>query len=247
MRIIERCLINVALRTRRMERVGSIERLFLIRAGKRDASIGLPKEGNDGRWMTAYIQREVGSCNETLSRRQQLIQKRMMVHYAHAKELAGNIQQVESEAAQVIKRIPEAPTEEEAYIRKHGEEELTDEQVCKRRVREYERTRQKIEEEAALIRGKADDDVKKLIKEESFISQVEELLEIYSSRIIYHSISRIEVYWNSFYANNKDNARMPAFYQHELGDVTRIDFKKLHAEEHELIGHVLGKYKEDAA
>ena len=247
MSILDRFLISATLRSRAMARVGPVEKLLLTRAGKADAKVGLPKESSDGKWLTAYIQREIGSCNETISERLQLIQNRMKMHYAHATELAGNIQQVENDAAKVLERIPPVPTEEETGYRKNGEEELTDDQVHKRRIREYDRARQQIEEQAETIMERASDDIRDLIKEESFISQVENLFDIFIARMTAHSHQRIDAYWNVLYSNCKENAGIPAFYQHESADITKVDFRELHAKEHALIDKVLGKYKEEAA
>ncbi len=247
MRVIEKWYLGIALKNRKRARVGPVEKLFLTKAGKDDAKVELPKEGVDGRWMTAFIQREIGSCRETIAKKLLVVQNKLFDHYANAMELVGKIQYVEKKAARVLEEIPEEPTDEELNCRRSGEEELTKEQVQKRRIREYEKQKLSLEEKADSILDEAADDVKKLIREESFISQVENLVDIYVARVTNHSRQRIDAYWNALYSYGTDKGRIPSYYQHEDEEASRVNFRDLHAKEHEKIAKLLEKYKEDAA
>lgn len=247
MRIIDKMMVGVTLKSKTMARIGYIERFFLKRAGLTDARAGLPKEWDGRMWLTAFIQKEKSACNETISKKMLIVQHRLQNHYVLAMELAGRIKQIENQANLIAKRFPAEPTDIELNHRKNGEDDLTDEQIHRRRRCEYEKARLRIEKEVADVMKRADDDIRSLFIEESFISQMEHLAEIYVLRIKNHSRQRIDVYWSVLYANCEGREKIPAYYPQEQPSNLEVDFRKLHDNEHELIDKVLGKYKGDAA
>ena len=231
------------LKSNRRAHVGFVSALLLKIEGRRDGKTGLPGKGQDNRWDSPAIQREIDSYKETTSKRLLKVQTLLAADYARALELAHRVSRAEAKAQELLQHLPPKPQEEELNVVKRGEESLSTAQTRQRRLREHDIEKNKIEYKAEQILCECDEDIKELIALESKLTQNENAVELYLERMRGLFRQRIDIYWKAAYSVVGSSNEMPVVYGNEALADSDADYFSLHHDEHAYIANIIEKYK----
>lgn len=221
-----------------------LERFVLHFTGKRDANFGLPNEDTDGTWTSPIIQRELNACNEAHNKIYGTLQTLLEDKYRTASELAEMIEFLEASGEKLKKEMPELPVIDGVFIRKHGEENLTDMQVQSRRMREYSKATSELTARIEEIEKELDTSYRKLIELKSYLQQKNNEADLACRRIRCHTQQRIDYYWNAAFHSSYERKRcIPVtFGLLPIPNVVQA-YRKMFGIQEEKINKVLDMYK----
>lgn len=235
--------LNRVLKYGKKSKLRMTEKISLGWRGVRDGYFGLPKENGDGEWTSPSVQREINACNETHHRIYGTLQIRLEGKCREAVRLADALRRDEVLGKALKEDMPRELTEEEKYERKYGEERLADSQICSRRLKEYERKKEKVRIRVEQLAKKAEAEYEELIKLKSYLLQKQEEAAIVCRRIRSHTQQRIDYYWiAASYAAGKKQRSIPAvFGQLPVSDAAGF-YEERHREERRKMEQVINQY-----
>lgn len=192
--------------------IGFIEALKLRHAGRRDGSLGLPKETDAGQWDSAYINRERDAYEELCGRMWGSLQVEEEGLYAHLEELTNSIAHRQAQLAESRLHLEESihNAELSAVFRKKGEEKLTDLQVKTRRENERNKKFTALREFISSLEKSISEDIDMFLELRSRIVEDNNTTRMICNRIKEHIMQRIDIYWNAAYLSHPNGEEMPA-------------------------------------
>ena len=225
-------------------KLGISEKITLRILGMRDANFGLPNEDTDGTWTSPIIQRELNACNEAHNKIYGTLQTLLEDKYRTASELAEMIEFLEASGKKLKREMPELPVIDGAFIRKHGEENLSDMQVQSRRMREYSKATSELTARIEEIEKELDTSYRKLIELKSYLQQKNNEADLACRRIRCHTQQRIDYYWNAAFHSSYERKRcIPVtFGLLPIPNVVQA-YRKMFGIQEEKINKVLDMYK----
>lgn len=240
------------LSTGRVKGIGFFEGIVLKITGRIDGTRNLPRECDDGHWISPHLDREVRSYDEFSSRMWGQLQIEEEDEYVRLGALMDSIVHTKAQLKTARAELKDALAYEgvPSTSRKHGESKLTDAQVAARRASERAKR-------LAPLRRRVSDLQSKLVAEvDEFSTLRNKIIEDNNStrmicaRVKDHLLQRMCVYWNSAMIKHSENARMPAVPSIEVTSRAEAVYMEPHKalmQRAELLSKSLSKEEKEAA
>ena len=191
--------------------VGPIESFLVRRQGKNDGSKGLPKQMQSGMWCSPWMKKDEAAYEESCSKAWGYVQLILTEEYALIGRLLDQAERIEGEVAELLAQKPEEPSASEQTYRMKGEEDLSEDQVRRRRNREFVRRTARYNARVTELKAQITETRKRLEEVLNYVLEVCKGTRMCCERVRNHVIQRRNLYWESAYANHARKADMPAF------------------------------------
>lgn len=211
-----------------LRKVGVWEGLWLRIAGRHDGALGLPREGADGRWTSAFVDHEVNGYAEFCSHMWALLQMENERDYARLNELTVSIPLTRARLDEVGTALEAARQEAQAAARKAGEDALTDDQVHARRAREQEKALLPLQEKLLALQTQLETETDEFFRTNSRLEENGNTIRMSIHRLREHVLQRLDVYWNAAMAVHPKGAAMPVVPAAALPLCDGEDYSRLH-------------------
>lgn len=210
--------------------IGFFEGIGLKIRGRIDGARNLPRENNDGSWVSPHLEREVRSFDEFASRMWGHLQIEEAEEYARLGSLMDSIVDTKAQLEAARADLREALSNEgkpDAF-RKHGESKLTDAQVATRRADERAKRMAPLRSRVSTLQGKLIAEVDEFSALRNKIIEDNNSNRMICARVRDHLFQRLNVYWNSALYKHSENARMPAVPSIEVAPRAEIVYMEPH-------------------
>lgn len=200
------------LRKAKPKQIGWFEKRALVRIGKKNGKIGLPREGADGKWNSPFIAKELKIYEELIARLLGEYQTNNEESFAKINVLLDRLE----ENKKTLEGLDAV-----SYERKNGESKMSDKQIVARRLSERGRLTGPLKKQIA-------DDTRELI---DLIHKVEEernTIAMICQRVKERTMARLTVYWEAAFTYHTDNSRMPVVPDVKFVDETETVFNNQH-------------------
>lgn len=232
--------------------IGFFEGIGLKIAGRIDGSRNLPRECDNGYWISPHLDREIRSYDEFSSRMWGHLQIEEENEYAHLGELMDSIvytrTQLETAKAKLKETLSYEGTPDNS--RKHGESKLTEAQVAARRTSERAKRLEPFKSQVSILQSKLVSEVDEFSALRNKIIEDNNSTRMICSRVKEHLLQRMDVYWNSALYKHSENARMPAVPSIEVtsrAETVYMEPHKVLMQKAEMISRSLSKDETEVA
>lgn len=184
-----------SLRRGRVRALGPVESMKMRTRGRSDARCGFPRQGEDGRWLSAALKQELDAYEEFGAATWGRMQIDMEPLHREAARRIDEILRLRREIARCRREAPDQPDLAELTVRRRGEEALTDKQIRDRRLRECKKRAAPYH---AKLRGLLDQlraAEEALEQLRSRIVESDNAARMICARVHDHTQMRIDVYW----------------------------------------------------
>lgn len=194
----------------RVHYLGPLERLTLSIAGRIDGARSQPREISDGSWSSPLIRKETDALEEHCDRVWGTELVRLEPYHVRIGQLVTDIARLERQLRK--SETEDVPVKEEFLaMRKRGEEQLTDAQVCARRQREYDRRVDAARSRTDAVENTLAAHYLELAKLHSIVTDAENEARLCCERVTNHTKQRIDAYWRAALRTHPEQQRMPAY------------------------------------
>ena len=226
----------------KLRRMSLTEQLLLKHAGRTDGAAGLPKQTESGAWESAVLRREIDAYSEYCDNIWGDLQITLQETYAACDTLIDKIMNLNKQIA--LGPPPNTPKDlPEFHVRKHGEESLSESQVCARRRREADAKLAHKREEYKRMRNEVQKHYEALSELHSHILESNGAAGMVCERVLNHSKQRTNVYWRSAWRVHPDNGRMPAAIDLDFPNRAEESYRSRHARFEETVTELLAFYE----
>ena len=191
--------------------MGPIESFLVKKHGTADGRKGLPKQTESGTWCSPWMKKEEAAYEESCSKAWGYLQLSLTEEYTLIGRLLDQAERIEGEVAQLMAQKPEKPSASELTYRMKGEESLSEDQVRRRRNRDYAKKASRYGAHTAELKAQIMETRKKLEEVMNYVLEVCKGTKMCCERVRNHVIQRRNLYWESAYVNHARKADMPAF------------------------------------
>lgn len=236
----------------KLKGIGFFEGVGLKIRGRIDGARNLPRECDDGHWLSPHLDKEVRSYDEFSSRMWGQLQIEEEDEYARLGVLMDSLvhtkSQIESAEADLA-----AALSCEAGIdtsRKHGESKLTDAQVTARRANERAKRLAPLRSRISTLQSKLVAEVDEFSSLRNKIIEDNNSTRMICARVRDHLLQRMCEYWNSAMIKHSESARMPAVPSIEVTSRAEAVYMEPHKalmQRAELFSKSLSKEEKEAA
>lgn len=192
----------------RVKKLGLIEKLLLKRQGAIDGSCGLPGKHENGGYTSPFINSEVAALKEFAFRAWGRAQLELEQEYARLGELLDSIKRAEEDIATLEAVIARSQTVDLKF-REQGEEQLSDEQVARRRRREAEKSVAVERKKVQLLRSQIEECYVEMNSLYNHVVETNTSVRMIIQRVREHSQQRRQVYWDSALKNYAGDSKLP--------------------------------------
>lgn len=215
---------------KRVKNVRFLEALKLRKAGRIDGTYGLPKQVDADYWNSTFIDGEANGYEEFCSRMWERLQQRNEGAYVRLEELSNQILQTYSglEAAKAELSAACYSGKQEGFVRKTGEDKLTDAQVRARRTTEDAKRLEPLKSKVDVLENTLTCAVTEVSMIRSRLQEGENTTRMICYRMKEHILRRIDVYWNAALKTHPDSAEMPVVPEVELTSRGEQAYMRLH-------------------
>ena len=196
-----------------VKKVGVFEGLQLKFTGWRDGVRNLPREDDQGHWVSPHLDREVRSYEEFSSQVWGQLQMKKASVYVLMGELADSSARTAAQLQKARSDLEAAMARDEGTtisIRKPGEDRLTEAQVKERRTNERIRKLASVREKVSSLEHKLTGQKEELSALFYRILEENNSTRMVCNYVKEYMMQRVDVYWNSALHAHRDNAKMPA-------------------------------------
>lgn len=234
------------LSTERVKGIGVFESIVLKITGCIDGTRKLPRECDDGHWISPHLDREVRSYDEFSSRMWGQLQIEEEDEYVRLGALMDSIVHTKAQLKTARAELIDALAYEGApsTSRKHGESKLTEAQVATRRANERAKRLAVFRSRVGALQSSLDSKVDEFLTLRNKIIEDNNSTRMICARVKDHLLQRMDVYWNSALLKHPEKARMPAVPSIEVTFRAEAIYIELHKElmqRAELISQSLSK------
>lgn len=199
------------LKSARVKSIGIFETFWMKSKGLKDGMNGLPRRSENGSWYSPQLDREINAYEEFGSRvwgRSQIEQEDT---YNRLSQLANEVfidrKRLEKAEAHLTEETREVSREE--LSRKPGEEDMTDEQVKRRRLREQAKHLESYEREVKSLEEKIEKETEEIFTLYGKIAEIDNSTKMIVNRVKDHVFQRIDVYWEAALGKHAGEADIP--------------------------------------
>lgn len=232
--------------------VGFFEGILLKITGHIDGARNLPRECDDGYWLSPHLDREVRSYDEFSSHMWGHLQIEEEDEYARLGELMDSLVHTRSQLESAEVDLATALSHESGVdtSRRHGENKLTEAQVTARRANERTKRLTPLRSRVSTLQSKLVAEMDEFSALRNKIIEDNNSTRIICARVKDHLLQRMDVYWNSALLKHSENARMPAVPSIEVTSRAEDIYMEPHKalmKRAELISRCLSKEEQEAA
>ena len=240
------------LSTGRVKGIGFFEGIVLKITGRIDGTRNLPRECDDGHWISPHLDREVRSYDEFSSRMWGQLQIEEEDEYVRLGALMDSIVHTKAQLKTARAELKDALAYEgvPSTSRKHGESKLTDAQVATRRANERAKRMAPLRSRVSTLQGKLIAEVDEFSTLRNKIIEDNNSNRMICARVRDHLFQRLNVYWNSALYKHSENARMPAVPSIEVtsrAESVYMESHKVLMQRAELLSQSLSKEEKEVA
>ena len=240
------------LSTGRVKGIGFFEGIVLKITGRIDGTRNLPRECDDGHWISPHLDREVHSYDEFSSRMWGQLQIEEEDEYVRLGALMDSIVHTKAQLKTARAELKDALAYEgvPSTSRKHGESKLTEAQVATRRANERAKRLAVFRSRIGALQSRFDSKVDEFLTLRNKIIEDNNSTRMICTRVKEHLLQRMDVYWNAALHKHSENARMPAVPSIEVTSRAEIAYMELHKvlmQKAEMIGQSLSKDETEVA
>lgn len=201
-----------SLKKGKVKGVGFFESIPLKIAGRIDGRRGLPRENDNGQWVSPHIEKEVRSYDEFSSRMWGQLQIEEEAAFARLGELMDSVVHIKSQLDTAKSELDVASAGEGTVnnLRKHGEGKLTDAQVAARRANERTKRLSPIRSRVSSLQAKLTSEIDEFSAVRAKIVEDNNSTRMVCNRVRDHLYQRLAVYWNSALRKHTERSKMPA-------------------------------------
>lgn len=192
--------------------IGFFEAFPLKIAGMIDGARGLPKRDPDGNLSSPFEEKELHFIMEQCSIHWGKRQIREAGNYIRLGELLDQIAELNREADEVQDAIAKRRQEvtPDTSERRRGEEQLPEELIKARRIREYEKGFEPLKQRLAKLQAQ----IRELLSEadalRNQITEANNITRMICRKAMDHTRQRIDIYWNGVLKKHPNSADIPA-------------------------------------
>lgn len=195
----------------KIKNIGIIENIRLKRAGSSDGAVGFPRCTEDGKWRSAFIDKEVNAYEEFCSRMWGRLQIEAESDYTRIGALIDSISHLRAESEKAKERLSDQFENDVGLsVRKKGEDRLTESQVKARRTRERNKRLAPARNKIAELDSKIAAQTEELIELKNAVDEASNTNRMICNRLKDHTFQRIDIYWNYALRKHPDALIMPA-------------------------------------
>lgn len=201
-----------SLKKGKIKGIGFFESIPLKVSGRIDGRRGLPRENDNGQWVSPHIEKEVRSYDEFSSRMWGQLQIEEEAAFARLGELMDSVVHIKSQLDTAKSELDEASADEGVVnnSRKHGEDKLTDAQVVARRAKERTKRLSPIRSRVSSLQAKLTAEINEFSAVRAKIVEDNNSTRMVCNRVRDHLYQRLAVYWNSALRKHTERNKMPA-------------------------------------
>ena len=221
------------------------EVIYMYWYGIIDGRNGIPKENQEGLWVSSIINKEKNRYEEYCT-------KMWGSKEIELREIFERCEVLKKEIPLMVRRLEcareqEKKSEPVLIERKHGEEELSDNQVAARRKREEAKRKKLNHAEVAKLESELLEEYNELLETYNYSIEIANGIRFICSRVLKHSNQRLDIYWRAVLKVHPENERMPMVV-FELG---KPQAEEMYLEKHKGISeevlYVLSKYEKEVS
>ncbi len=196
---------------RKIKGLGLFENIYLKFVGYIDGAKGLPCENTDGNWTSPHLNRELHSYDEFTSYVWGCLQIEKKEDYVRLGELIDSLTHTKSQLEILEMNLASALSEEKEvpFIRKQGENKLTDAQVAARRRNEKSRRLAGLKSHISNLQNKFLGEIDEFSALRNQIIEDNNSTRLLCNKVKDHLLQRLDVYWNAALAKHPQSERMP--------------------------------------
>lgn len=212
------------------KKVSCFEAIALKIKGSCDGRKGFPRQIDKNDWYSTFMGQEVDSFVEFCSHTWGSLQIENEGEYARLEELMDDISQKKRllEAAKADFAVAAKRESDAEYVRKKGEDKLTDTQIHARRKVEKAKKLAPVKSRMEGLEQELKDDEKEFSNLHSKLVEDDNTTRLICHRVRDHILIRLDVYWNSALKRHPDGASMPVVPVVELNDESEEEYLRPH-------------------
>lgn len=212
------------------KKLGLMETLEQRTAGYMDGSRALPRQNENGEWVSPHMDKEVRAYEEFASK----IWGELQIQEEEANVVLGKLidsmaivtQQLKVATAELA--VLSANVENTEIIRKNGEEKLTDAQVKARRANEKAKRLAPLVQKINELKAAQDAAGEEFRELYNRIREEENSNRMICNRLKDRILQRLDAYWSAALRKHPKGASMPAVPSVEITCQAEKVYKKLH-------------------
>lgn len=203
---------SALIRKYKKNKLGFLETVQLTVSGYVDGLRELPMVNAEGLWLSPFMVKEKDAYDKFCSSIWTDLQMENKDLYAKAEESADKMHRLEAALKEARKGLHDAVCVEEdvEVVRKTGEDQLTEEQVKRRRKQEKMKRFTPLVNNIKDLEEQVGKEVDKLIKIYPKLSEDIETTKMLCDCGKEHMKQRLDVYWNAALYKHPNHASMPA-------------------------------------
>lgn len=241
-----------SLKKGKVKSVGFFESLPLKITGCIDGRRGLPRENDNGQWVSPHIEKEIRSYDEFSSYMWGQLQIEEEVAFARLGELMDSVVHIKSQLDTAKSELDKASAGEGIVnnARKHGESKLTDAQVVARRANERSKRLSPFKSRVSSLQTKLTSEIDEFSAVRAKIVEDNNSTRMVCNRVRDHLYQRLAVYWNAALRKHAENSKMPTVPCIEIVFNSEEVYMKPHIElmqKAELLSETIKKESEEVA
>lgn len=198
-----------ALTRKKARQLGVFETFRMVRHGRKDGRIGLPKSDEQGAWMSPLLHREADAYQEFHTAAWARTDIELADEHVEAETLYREIRRNENRLERLLQNAPEELTDRELSARRSGEEDLEESVVRARRKREYDRKNAAYYQKIQGLEDRLEQAYTRLLELKAHIMQVENATRLTTEKVRNHARLRMDAYWQGAYKTHGNAAELP--------------------------------------
>ncbi|MGN0362498.1 MAG: hypothetical protein ACI4ET_06625 [Bilifractor sp.] len=187
------------IRQGKLKGLGLVESIHVAFNGWKDAHHNLPFKRNDNVWSSPFMDKDIAAYKEACQSIWEKCETELSDQYAKISLLTKKISVSERELKEAASCAPPAPSEDDLQKRYRGEEDLSNDQISRRRCREYQKRVDLHRQQTQAILETYEKQVGEMEFLHSQIEAVNNVKRLDLERLRNHLEQRRALYWNTAY------------------------------------------------
>lgn len=195
----------------RIEKLGFFESITVKLYGKLDGKRGIPSKTSDGKWESPLMRKELAAYEEFCNKLWGKTQIELKDDYSELGFLLFRIKYYEQELELLRVEKPKPASEQELNIRFDGEENLSIDQVRRRRGENFRNQIASHNAKIHTLNSKIDESYESIERLHNYIFEINNVIKLICERVKKHLEQRRNIYWDSAYKIHPYREIMPVY------------------------------------
>ena len=213
------------LRKGKAKGLGLLETIHMNYLGKKDGKQGIPKENDEGEWISSVMNKEKNEYEEYCGKIWGMISEVLEEKYKKCAVLDNEISLLgkKLDAARAANKNAAPLTN---FARKRGEEDLADSQIIARGKREEEKRMSALRAKVERLEDELSSKYMELAELQHYAEELTKLARMICERVMSHINQRLDIYWRAVLKFHAERDGMPMVVR-ELSITPRGETKYL--------------------